>query len=74
MERELFEKKESYNFDEIFKKSKEIIKKKYPERIEGETLEEYNQFLLDETRLEIAYRLRKVADSLEEKANERKQY
>lgn len=63
-----------YKLDHITEEVKKYIKKKYPQRIDGETRDEYNQFLLDETRLEIAHRLRVIAQKLEDQANERKQY
>ena len=44
------------------------------QRVDGETRDEYNQLIEDETKLEVAYRLRKIAEKLEQEANQRKQY
>ena len=63
-----------YKLDHIIEESRKVVKKKFPQRLDGETRDEYNQYILDETRLEVAYRLRVIADKLEKQANERKQY
>ena len=63
-----------FKLDHILEESRKFIKKKFPARIDGESRDEYNQFILDETRLEVADRLRQIADKLEKLANERKQY
>ena len=60
--------------DHIFEEARKVVRKKYPSRMDGETREEYNQFINDETKLEVADKLRQIAEKLEKQANERKQY
>lgn len=72
MQQTLFEMTEDYALNGIWEKSEGFIKKKYPKPVDGEGYDEYNQFILDETRLEVAYRLRIIADRFEENANKRK--
>lgn len=63
-----------YKLDRIMRETRKYIKNKFPQRIDGETRDEYNQLIEDETKLEVAYRLRKIAEKLEQEANQRKQY
>lgn len=45
----------------LVKRCAVIVKKRYPSPTAGETLEEYNIFLRDETLLEISQQLRNIA-------------
>lgn len=38
-----------------------VVKKKYPQPVSGESVEEYNEFLRDEVLLEISDRLKEIA-------------
>ena len=58
---------ESYNLRTVEEDSRNAVKKRF-KPCEEQSIEEYEQELEDEIRLEIAYRLRKIADQLEEKA------
>lgn len=55
----------------IIASSKKIAKQRLPHALSGQSIEDYQEELKDETTLEIAYMLRKIADSLETKALKR---
>lgn len=45
----------------VVRESYSFIKKKYPKPVAGESIEEYREFITDETLLEISERIRDVA-------------
>lgn len=49
------------NLKNVVRDSFLFVKRKNPRPVSGETLEEYHIFIRDETLLEIAYRLTKIA-------------
>ena len=61
----LLEVEENYSLVGLKESCILFVKRKYPKPAEDESLEEYNEFLRDEIELEIAYRLRKIADQIE---------
>lgn len=72
MQGELFDNIPELRFCEgIFTKCRDIAKSRLPMPVKGETIDEYREELRDETRLEFAYRLRKLADDIEKSTLER---
>lgn len=57
----LFEDEEQNNLKSIVKRSYFAVKKRFPAPTKGESVEEYTQFIRDETLLEIAERLKDIA-------------
>ena len=57
----LFEDEEQSNLKSIVKRSYFAVKKRFPSPTKGESIEEYNDFIRDETLLEIAERLKDIA-------------
>ena len=57
----LFEDEEQDNLRSIVKRSYFTVKKRFPSPTKGESIEEYNDFIRDETLLEIAERLKDIA-------------
>ena len=57
----LFEDEERDNLKSIVKRSFFAVKKRFPSPTKGESVEEYNDFIRDETLLEIAERLKDIA-------------
>lgn len=57
----LFEDEERDNLKSIVKRSYFAVKKRFPSPTKGESIEEYNDFIRDETLLEIAERLKNIA-------------
>ena len=55
----------------VIASSKKIAKQRLPHPEKGQSTEDYQQELKDETTLEIAYMLRSIADHLENKALKR---
>ena len=55
----------------IIASSKKIAKQRLPHALKGQSTEDYQEELKTETTLEIAYMLRRIADSLETKALKR---
>ena len=52
---------------EVWKGAQQRAKKRLPYQLKGETKEEYDENLRDETRLEFVYALRLIADDIEKK-------
>lgn len=63
----LFETKESYNLVGLRESCLSFIKKKYPYPVDGEDLDEFNEFIQQEADLEFCDRMRKMADQIEER-------
>lgn len=61
----LFNLEEVYNLKTIEETTRQFIKKKFQKPVEEESLEEYNDFIDSEYKLELADRLRKMAERLE---------
>ena len=55
----------------IIASSKKIAKQRLPHALNGQSIEDYQEELKDETILEVAYMLRKIAEHLEDKALKR---
>ena len=51
--------------------SKKIAKQRIPHALSGQSIEDYQEELKDETMLELAYMLREIAEHLEDKAQKR---
>lgn len=56
-----FEGEQYQQLKTVVRDSAKAIKRKYPRPVKDETEEEYRMFLFDETLLEIAARLQKIA-------------
>ena len=55
----------------IIASSKKIAKQRIPHAVSGQSIEDYQEELKDETMLELAYMLREIAEHLEDKAQKR---
>lgn len=53
-------------FETVFENCRKIAKRRYPCQLKAEDRTEYIQLLKDETRLEFAEHLRKLADNIEQ--------
>ncbi|MBQ6349826.1 MAG: hypothetical protein IJI42_02715 [Methanobrevibacter sp.] len=72
MQGELFDDIPELRFwTKVVASSKKIAKERLPRPEKGQSLEDYQEELKDETTLEIAFMLRKIADYLEDKALKR---
>ena len=58
---------ETYNLNNLRDICRDYVKKKFPNPVEDEDYDEYNKMLSDESDLEFAYRLRKIADQIEQR-------
>jgi hypothetical protein len=56
-----FEREEYQELRGLAKRSYAAVKKKFPVPVKGETMEEYREFIVGETLLEIAERLTEIA-------------
>lgn len=56
-----FDNEDRDNLRTIVRRSFWAVKKKFPSPSKGESIEEYNDFIRDETLLEIAERLKNIA-------------
>lgn len=63
----LFQMTESFNLNHLEEDSFAVVKKRL-KQLPDQSTEEFEEELRDEVFLEIAYRLRKIADEYEEKA------
>lgn len=63
----LFEAEESYCVKDLLQQCSVFVKKKFPKATEDEDYEEYLNFLKEEIMLEYAYRLHKIAESIEKR-------
>lgn len=61
----LMELDDTYSLIGLKESCRVFIKHKYPHAVREESQEEYNEFIEDETNLEFAIRLRKIADQIE---------
>ena len=61
----LMELEDTYSLIGLKESCRVFIKHKYPHAVREESMEEYNEFIEDETDLEFAIRLRKIADQIE---------
>ena len=70
MEQELtlFEMQSVYNLKTIEENTRIFIRKKFPKPVEEEDMDSYIDFINDEYKLELASRLREIADRLEDEA------
>ena len=55
----------------IIASSKKIAKQRLPHAVSGQSIEDYQEELKDETMLELAYMLREISEHLEDKAQKR---
>lgn len=55
----------------VIASSKKIAKQRIPHAVSGQSIEDYQEELKDETMLELAYMLREIAEHLEDKAQKR---
>ena len=63
----LFHIEESYNLVKLKEQCIAYIKDKYPKPVEEEDCDDYAEFIKDESDLEFACRLRKIADQIEKR-------
>lgn len=54
-----------YNLKTIEEDTRKYIKRKFPNPVSEEDMEEFTEFLSSEYKLELAARLREIADQLE---------
>ena len=64
----LFEMQPCYNLRTIEDITREFIKRKFPKPVEEESKDEFDDFLKSEYKLELAERLRTIANQLEKEA------
>lgn len=67
----LFELVDWYNLKTIEETTKKDIRKKFPKPVDEEDLDEYNDFVDDEYKLELAERLKRMAELLEKQVDEK---
>lgn len=63
----LFELDNSYSLVKLKENCRNYVKEKLPSPVDGQDYDEYLKELKDETDLEFAYRLRKIADDIEKR-------